>query len=87
MIDPAEFCNLLVGAGLLVGELVARESDNNQTLVLVLLVEGLESVVLRCESTLGSCINYEQNLPFVLREVYFYAFVIERLNLYRKRFI
>ena len=25
MIDPAEFCNLLVGAGLLVGELVASD--------------------------------------------------------------
>ena len=46
MVQAAEFGNLLVAAGFLVGELVAGEADDGKPLVLILLIKGLQTVVL-----------------------------------------
>ena len=70
MVDAAEFGDLLIGAGLLAGKLVAREADDHQPLVLVLLIEGLQTVVLRSEAALGSGVDNHEDFAFELREVY-----------------
>ena len=49
----AEGSNLLIRPRFLLTELVAREAQNVETLVLVLLVEGLQAVILGCEATGG----------------------------------
>ena len=73
MVDAAEFRNLVVGTGFLAGELVAREADNHQTLVLILLVERLQAVVLRGEAAFGSGIDNHQDFAFELGEIHFGA--------------
>jgi hypothetical protein len=66
--------SLAHGAGLLVvlrvlrAELVARETNDDETLVLVLLVELLKSVELRGEAALGGRVEDEEDLALeVLR--------------------
>ena len=57
VIEAAELFNLLVATRLLVGELVTRETEDDETLIFVLLIEFLQTVVLRCESTLAGGID------------------------------
>ena len=45
-----EGSNLFIRSRFLPTELVARETQNDETLVLVLLVEGFQAVVLGCEA-------------------------------------
>jgi len=63
--------------GLLVRELVAGEADHHQTLVLVLLVQGLEAVVLGSETALGSGVDNQEDLAFKLLEVHLDALVVQ----------
>ena len=70
IVEAAEIRNLLIGAGLLSGELVAGEADDDKSLVLVLLVEGLKAVVLGGESAFGRGVDNHQDLAFELGEVH-----------------
>ena len=77
VVQAAELSDLVIGAGLLSGELVAREADDHETLVLIFLIKGLQAVVLRGETALGCCVDYHQNLAFKLGEVNLYTLVTE----------
>lgn len=57
MVDLAKALNLVVGAGLLAAKLVAREAEDDEALVLVLLVELFEAGVLRGEAALGGGVD------------------------------
>ena len=71
VIEAAEFGDLVIGTGLLAGELVAGEAEDDESLVLVFLVEGLQAVILRGETAFGCGIDDHQDFPFVLGEVHF----------------
>ena len=58
----AELLDLFVGAGLLLPELIARETEHDEPLVLVLPVEALESRILRREPALAGDVHDEQRL-------------------------
>ena len=77
MIQAAEFLYLFVRAGFLAAELVAREADNDQPLILILLIERLEAVVLGSEAALGRGIHHEQNLAFVVGKIHHLPLVPE----------
>ena len=58
----AERSNLFVRPRFLSTELVAREAQNVETLVFVLLVEGLQAVILGCEAAGGGGSGCWRNL-------------------------
>ena len=68
---------LLVAAGLLVGELIAREADDDKSLILILLIKSLQAIILGGETALGCGIDNHQNLAVELREVHFCALVAQ----------
>ena len=80
MVEAAELRNLPVRTWFLTGELVAREAENDQSLLFVLLIEGLQAVVLRGETALGCGIDNHQDFAFKLCEVHFFALVGEGLE-------
>ena len=65
-IQGAELMNFLLGAGSLLTKLVAGEVENLKTLVLILLVQGLQLFVLRSETATGGRVDNEQHLALVL---------------------
>jgi hypothetical protein len=72
IVDQAKVLDVVVGSGLLAAELVAREAkEYNIVVVLVaeLLVELLESFVLRGETALGGGVDDEDDLALVVLEV------------------
>ena len=81
MVEAAEFCNFLVGAGLLVGKLVAGETYNLQAQILVTLVKVFQTVVLGSKTALGSGVHNHENLSLVLGEVYLFALVVQGLEI------
>ena len=81
MILAAKLLDLLVGTGFLMPELVARETDDDQSAVLVLLIEGFQSVVLRREAALRGCVDNEEHLAFVVGKAHFLALVREGVEL------
>ena len=81
VVDAAEFGNLLVAARLLVSKLVARETDDDQPAVLIFLIKGLQSVILRGESAFGGGVDYKENLTFELGEIQFSALVGQGLEI------
>jgi hypothetical protein len=58
-----------------VTELVTRESNDDESLVLVLLVQGLQAVILRGETALGGGIRNQEDFAFVLAEGDLFALV------------
>ena len=81
VVDAAEFGNLLVAARLLVSKLVARETDNNQTTVLITLIKSLQTIILRGKATLGCGVDNHQDFAFELREVHFCALIAQGLEI------
>ena len=77
VVEAAELGDLLVGAGLLVRELVAGEADDDQSLLLILLIKGLQAIVLRGEAALGCGVDNHKDLAFVLGEVHLCALVVQ----------
>ena len=73
IVDLAEFLDFFIGSRILFIELVAREAEDFQTLVLVFLVQFLKSGKLRCESAFACGIGDQKNLAFILRERNFLA--------------
>lgn len=69
VIDLAKLADLTGSTGLLVAELVARETEHNDTAVFVLAVQCLEPFVLRCESAFAGGIDHEHDLSGVLLHV------------------
>ena len=76
VVEAAELGDLLVGAGLLMCELVAREAEDDQPLVFVLLVESFQPVVLRGETALGGGVDNHEDLAAVLRHFHLCALVV-----------
>ena len=66
IVQLAEFLNLCVATWILLLELVAGESDNDESLILILLVQFLQSCELRGESTLAGCVHNQQYLTLKL---------------------
>ena len=66
VVQLAELLNLCIALRILLLELVAGEADNHQSLVLVLLVQFLQSCELRCESTLAGSVDNQQHLTLKL---------------------
>ena len=64
--ELAELVYRLVGAWGLCAELVAREVEHLESLRMILLVELLQLLVLRCEAALCSCVHDEQHLVGIL---------------------
>ena len=62
VVDGAELGDLLVGAGLLAGEVVGGEAEDDEAAVFVGLVEGFEGGVLRGEAALGGYVDDEEEL-------------------------
>ena len=81
VVEAAELRDLRVGTGLLVGELVARETENHETLVFVLLVQRLQPVVLRGETAFGSGVDNHEDLAAVLRHFHLFALVVLGLEI------
>lgn len=73
IVDLAEFLDFFIGSRILFIELVAREAEDFQALVLVFLIQFLKACKLRCESALACCIDDQNNLAFILRERNFLA--------------
>src|SRR6185369_13891289 len=57
--------DLLVGARLLGPEIIARKPEHVETFALVLLMNLLESVVLRREAAMGSDVDDQQDLALI----------------------
>src|SRR6185503_3415053 len=64
----AELPDLLVGARLLMAELVGWEAQHDEAFILVLAVQRLEPGVLRRISALARDVHDEQCLPFIAAE-------------------
>ena len=71
VVEAAELGDLLIAARLLVRELVARETDDDKSLVFVLLVKCLQTIVLWRETALGSGVHNHQDLAFILGKINF----------------
>ena len=65
----AERADLLLGAGLLVAELVAREAEHHQPLVGVVVVQLLQALVLRRQAALAGGVDHEDDVADVGAEV------------------
>ena len=68
VVEGAEGGDLLIGAGLLTGEVVGREAEDEEAAIFVLLVESFEGGVLRGEAALGGDVHDEENLAGVVGE-------------------
>lgn len=66
--ELAELVYRLVGTGGLCAELVAREVEHLESLRMILLVELLQLLVLRCEAALYGCVYDEQHFVGILLE-------------------
>jgi len=64
----AEGLDLFVGPWFLAHEVVGWNADNDQPSILVFLIEGFESRVLRGKSATAGHVDQEQNLPMVFGE-------------------
>ena len=80
VVEAAELGNFFVAARLLVLELVAGEAEDDETLVLIFLVKGFQSVVLRSEAALRGGIDNHEDLAAVLGHVHLFALVVEGLK-------
>ena len=69
VVDLAELADLLLGAGLLAAELVAREAEHDEALVVQVLVERLEALVLGGEAAGARRVDDEDDLAGVVGEV------------------
>lgn len=68
VVELAERRDLISRSGLLATKLVAREADDGESLILVLLVDLLEALVLGSEATLGGDVHNENDLALKLLE-------------------
>ena len=62
IVDRTELCDVLFCSGFLAGEVIGREAENDETALLVALIERLEAGVLRGETAFGGDVDDEQNL-------------------------
>ena len=81
VVQLAELLNLSICAGILLLELIAGEADDDQSLVLLLLVQLLQSCELGGESTLAGCVHNQQYFTFELGEIQFLTFARESLEI------
>ena len=68
VVDGAEFGDLLIGAGLLAGEVVGGEAEDDEAAIFVLLVEGFEGGVLRGEAAFAGDVYDEEDFAGVVGE-------------------
>ena len=62
----AELLDLLIRARFLGAELVAGETGDDQTFILILLVSGFEALVLGSITALGGDVDHEDDLAFII---------------------
>ncbi len=62
----AELLDLLIGAGLLLTEVVGGEADDDQALFLVLFVDRFQAFVLRRVAALAGDVNDQDDLALVI---------------------
>ena len=74
VVQLAELLSLGTIGQFLIGKIPGRESDDDQSLVLIFLIQFLQSFKLWSETTLAGCIDYHQNFSFKLGKIYFLAF-------------
>jgi hypothetical protein len=65
----AELCDFGLGTGFLRSKLVAREAQNHQTAIFILLVERFQAGVLRSESALAGGIHHQHHPAGILRQM------------------
>ncbi len=75
VVHAAKLGNFFVGTGLLVAKLVTGETNHNQTLVFIFLIQGLQAIVLRGKTALGCCIDNEKDLALIIGKVYLFTLV------------
>ena len=68
VVDQAPFGNGLFRAGFLVGKLVARETQDYQSAVFELSVEGFQPFVLRREAAFAGGVDHQNHLALELVE-------------------
>ena len=68
IVGGAEFGDLLIGAGLLAGEVIGGEAQNDEAAILVLLVESFKRGVLHGEAALGGDVHDEEDVAVVVGE-------------------
>ena len=73
VVDAAELVDFAVGAGVLVGKLVAGEAEHDQSAVGVFLVEFLQSVELGGETALAGGVDNHEDFAFEVGEVNLFA--------------
>lgn len=69
VVELAEALDVVVGTGVLAGELVAGEAEDDKVIAVLLLdglVELLEALELRCETALGGRVDNEDDLALVI---------------------
>src|SRR5580658_6150258 len=64
----AELLDLVIGARLLLGEIVGRDTNNHQSAIFVLFIERLQSRILRSVAALAGHVYQQQNLAPVTRQ-------------------
>jgi hypothetical protein len=74
-----EFEDLGIAAGLLLTELIARETEDREALGLIVFVKGTQTCVLRGEASLARNVDYQTDVVFVVRKVD--GFAGDRLHL------
>ena len=79
-VGRAERVNLLNRARCLLAKLVAREVENLETVLGILLIERFQFFVLWCESASGSGVHNQQHLALVVRERNLLSYVILYLD-------
>ena len=85
IVGSAELLDFGNGAGSLSAELVAREIQNLESLLIVFLINLLQILVLRRESATGGGIYNQQELSLVLFQTYFFTLIIlylERIDVF-----
>ena len=72
-LQGAEFMNLVLRAGGLIGKLVAGEIQDLQALILHFFVHGLQGLIMRGKSAASGSVHNQENLPLIFGEAYLAA--------------
>ena len=76
VVQGAELCDFLIASGRLVSELVAGEVQDFKAFLVILLVESVESLVLRGEAASCRSVYYEHDLAVELAEFHVISFSV-----------
>ena len=80
IVQLTELLDLAIITGILLLELVAGKANDDQSSVLILLVQFLQSCKLGSETALAGCINNQQHLAFKLGEIKLFPSAVKALK-------